>query len=262
MTEKSTTNNLRLRAEERIRTKAAETPEKLKKLTPEETRQALHELRVHQIELEMQNEELRRAQAELDATRVRYFDLYDLAPVGYCTLSEQGLILEATLMAATLLGVSRGDLVKLPLSRFIHQEDQDTYYLNYKRLLDTRTPQVCELRIVRRDGARFCVRMQAIAAQESDGMPVCRVVISDITALKEAEEEREKLILELQEAFSKVKMLSGLLPVCASCKKIRNDKGYWEQIEVYIRDHSEATFTHGICPACAEQLYPEYYKKK
>jgi predicted RNase H-related nuclease YkuK (DUF458 family) len=78
----------------------------------------------------------------------------------------------------------------------------------------------------------------------------------DITKEEHAEEEREKLILELQKALSEVKTLSGLLPICASCKKIRNDKGYWEQMEVYMRDRSGAEFSHGICPECAEKLYP------
>ena len=71
------------------------------------------------------------------------------------------------------------------------------------------------------------------------------------------EVEREKLIRELQEAVAKVKTLSGFLPICMSCKKIRNDKGYWEQVEVYIRDHSEAEFSHGICPDCMKKLYPD-----
>jgi PAS domain S-box-containing protein len=84
----------------------------------------------------------------------------------------------------------------------------------------------------------------------------------EIVERKMAEEEREKLILELQKSISKIKTLSGLLPICASCKKIRNDYGYWEQIEIYIRDHSEADFSHGICPECAKKLYPEFYKKK
>jgi PAS domain S-box-containing protein len=84
----------------------------------------------------------------------------------------------------------------------------------------------------------------------------------DITERKQAEEERRVLILELQEALKKVKLLSGLLPICASCKKIRNDKGYWEQMEIYIRDHSEADFSHSICPECMGKLYPEYHKKK
>jgi DNA-binding response OmpR family regulator len=73
--------------------------------------------------------------------------------------------------------------------------------------------------------------------------------------------ERKKLILELHEALANVRKLSGMLPICASCKKIRDDKGYWTQVETYIRAHSEAEFTHGICPECTEKLYPEIYNK-
>lgn len=78
--------------------------------------------------------------------------------------------------------------------------------------------------------------------------------------LEKYHEERERLILELQEALAKVKTLSGFFPICASCKKIRDDKGYWEQIETYVSEHSEALFTHSICPECAKKLYPEYYE--
>lgn len=84
----------------------------------------------------------------------------------------------------------------------------------------------------------------------------------DITDRKQAEKERERLIGELQEALAKVKTLSGLLPICASCKRIRNDQGYWQQIEAYIRDHSEAEFSHSVCPECAKELYPGIYGKK
>src|SRR4051812_3269290 len=110
---------LRQQAEAAARQRAAQSPESLAALSPEEIRRTVHELRVHQTELKMQNEELRRAQVELGAARERYFDLYDLAPVGYCTLNEQGLILEANLTAATLLGVPRGALARQPISRFI-----------------------------------------------------------------------------------------------------------------------------------------------
>lgn len=78
-----------------------------------------------------------------------------------------------------------------------------------------------------------------------------------VTKEMKAEEEREKLVLELQGALENVKTLSGLLPICANCKKIRDDKGYWNQIEAYIRDHSEADFSHSICPECGKKLYPE-----
>lgn len=73
-------------------------------------------------------------------------------------------------------------------------------------------------------------------------------------------EEREKLIGELNDALSKVKLLSGLLPICSACKKIRDDQGYWHSVEVYLIEHSEATFTHGICPDCVKRLYPEFSK--
>ncbi len=79
----------------------------------------------------------------------------------------------------------------------------------------------------------------------------------DITAQKEAEQHREELIVELQGALEKVKLLSGFLPICANCKKIRDDRGYWNQIEEYISKHSNAVFSHGICPECRRQLYPE-----
>ena len=80
--------------------------------------------------------------------------------------------------------------------------------------------------------------------------------------LRALTKEKEKLIVELQEALAKVKTLSGLLPICSSCKKIRDDNGYWNQIETYIRQHSEADFTHGICPTCAKMLYPGLLKDK
>jgi DNA repair exonuclease SbcCD ATPase subunit len=78
---------------------------------------------------------------------------------------------------------------------------------------------------------------------------------------KQAEKERENLIAELQDAVTKIKTLSGLLPICSNCKKIRDDKGYWKQIESYIRDHSEAEFTHSMCPICAKKLYPELFQE-
>jgi hypothetical protein len=83
----------------------------------------------------------------------------------------------------------------------------------------------------------------------------------DIAARKQVEEEREQLIRELQEAMAKVKMLSGMLPICSSCKRIRDDQGYWQRIEEYIRDHSEAEFTHSVCQECARKLYPELYEE-
>ncbi len=200
MTRRGDPAGLRQRAEAMARGRAARPPEDLEALSPEETRHALHELKVHQIELEMQNEELRRAQAELDAARARYFDLYDLAPVGYCTLSEQGLILEANLTAATLLGVARSALVKQWLTSFILPEDEDIYYLHRKQLFESGEPQACFLRMVKRDSGPFWAHLEAAAAEDAVGAPMCRIVISDISERKRAEEEREKLTAQLIQA--------------------------------------------------------------
>ena len=179
--------HLRRRAETIARGKSEQSPENLEALPQEEIRQMLHELRVHQIELEMQNEELRQMQTELDAARARYFELYDIAPVGYCTLSEKGLILEANLTAATLLGVARNALVKQPLSRYIFTEDLAHYYRYRKQLTETGEPQTCELRMLRLDGTQFWTHLEATVAQDTEGAAVSYVTMNDITARKQVE---------------------------------------------------------------------------
>jgi hypothetical protein len=80
--------------------------------------------------------------------------------------------------------------------------------------------------------------------------------------MKQADKEKSEVIAELKKALEEIKTLSGFLPICASCKKIRDDKGYWNQIEAYISEHSAAEFSHGICPECVEKLYPDIYKNK
>ena len=184
---------LRTRAEALAGERAGERPEDLEAPPLQVALRALHELRVHQIELEMQNEELRRTQEELEVSRARYFDLYDLAPVGYVTLSEKGLILEANLTAAKLLGVARSALVKQPLSRFILPQDQDTYYLHRKALFETNAPQAWECRLLKKDGGPFWAQVEATTAPGVDGVPVCRAVVSDITERKLEAEKRAKV---------------------------------------------------------------------
>ena len=178
---------LRRQAEALARENAAPLPKNIAAMSPEEIGKTLHELHVHQIELELQNEELRRTQTELETSRARYFDLYDLAPVGYCTLSQEGLILEANLTAATLLGVTRGRLVGRPLTRFIFAADQEIYYRNRNQLFETRKSQAYELRMLKKDGAVFWAQLEATIAQAADGAPVGRIVLSDISARQQAE---------------------------------------------------------------------------
>jgi len=353
----------------------------------------IHELEVHQVELEMQNDELRQVQLELEASRDRYLDLYDLAPVGYFSLSDKGSILGANLTAATMLGMERGKLKGRHFSQFIVKDDQDVFYHHRQKLIEMKTKQTCELKLTKKDGTEFYVQLDSNAVKDEAGnfgviqtslsdiskrkqtemaliatkqeiasilkavpdiiyrldpngrlsyisdsvkrygyqpdeligtsiiklvypedtvktihrikerrtgnrstksfetrlitknqTPVSfevfiisaeglylpakhglgtflgtQGIARDITARKQAEEVREKLISKLQEALNNIKTLAGLLPICANCKKIRDDKGYWNQIEAYIEDHSGAEFSHGICPDCANKLYPDLF---
>jgi PAS domain S-box-containing protein len=184
-------------AEQRISTKSSDLfPTEL---SPKEIQHIMYELQVHQIELEMQNEELNRAYQELALNQQRYFDLYDLAPVGYITISEKGLILEANLTIADLVGVNRAALVKQLFSGFIQKEDQDIYYLHRKRLFEDNETQGCDLRMLGKDNTEIWVHITATIAHDSNGTPVCRAIIHDITKRKNAESEIKALNLNLEE---------------------------------------------------------------
>jgi len=115
---------------------------------------------------------------------------------------------------------------------------------------------------LRKDSKAIDVSLTVSPIRDRDGRVMgASTVARDITRRKAEEQERLRLIQELTDALTQVKTLSGLLPICASCKKIRNDNGYWEAVETYISEHSDADFTHGICPECVQRLYPEYSLK-
>lgn len=183
-----------------------ERPVDLDKLSPEEVAHLVHELQVHQIELEMQNEELRRTQQQLEASRDRYADLYDFAPIGYFTVSERSMILNVNLTAAAMLGVERGNLIQQPLTRFIVREDQDTYYFHRRQLFETRSPQVCEIRLARADGTQFYARLEAVLVQDSEGLALCRAVVSDISERVRAESQRDASLEALRESEERFRL--------------------------------------------------------
>ncbi|MBI4862801.1 MAG: PAS domain-containing protein [Candidatus Riflebacteria bacterium] len=201
--------DLRRRAEERARALGVQHPDGL---SAEETARLVHELRVHQIELELQNEELRQTQESLQRWLSRYFDLYDLAPVGYVTVNEKGAIDEANLTAAALLGMTRVSLIGRPLTMSIHPEDQDIYYLHRRLLLERRDPGSCELRMLRADGTPIWVRMESTVTLDTrDGSRTCRITLSDITGRKRAEAEHDELQASLAQArkLESVGLLAG-----------------------------------------------------
>ena len=182
-------SDLRRRAEEMLLKERGH----LNKIPPVDMHNIVQELRVHQIELEMQNEELRHTQQELEASREKYFDLYDLAPAGYVSLNEKGIILEANLSVATLLGRERSHLVGRPLTRFIYKEDQDIYYLCHRQLTAKCVPQMCEIRMQRKNGAPFWARMDIVAKQNIDDSTELHAIIIDISQRKQSDDDIENL---------------------------------------------------------------------
>ena len=114
----------------------------------------------------------------------------------------------------------------------------------------------------RKDGSTVEVAVTFSPIKDAKGSVIgISSVERDITIAKREEQERLQLIVELTEALGKIKTLRGLLPICASCKKIRDDGGYWKRIESYISERTQAEFTHGICPDCVTKLYPQYSLK-
>ena len=157
-------------------------------LSPETARRLLNEMHIKQTQLETLNEELRRARAAAEASQERYFDFYNVAPVGYLTLTTKSVIIEANLTMASILGMSRESLLRQPLIRFVYQEDQSGYHAHIKELFITGASEACEFRLLNKNGDTVWIRMEALLVRSSDNQELCHAVISEITELKTTEE--------------------------------------------------------------------------
>jgi len=192
---------LRAEAERRFAEKERSAP----KLSAVDTLSFQHELGVHQIELEMQNEELRRTQNELERSREKYLDLYDLAPVGYAVLNDKGLIQEANLTLTSCLGVTRNALVGSPLRRFVDPASQETYSLHLRRLFETGEPSSFEVGMVMEDGTSFWGRVDANVHADNDDRATGHITLTDVTELKRRNEaalmESHDALQESEERF-------------------------------------------------------------
>ncbi len=171
------------------------------------------ELRVHQIELTMQNEELRRIQLELEKSRNRYMHLYDFAPSAYFTVDANGMVIEANLKAADLLGTQRAALVGKMFSRFIWREDQDIWYLHRRSLLETGDFQSFQMRMANSDGHAFYVDLQCILAKDNEVEPgEIMITVLDISARKEMEAglllARDELELRVRERTADLEIMN------------------------------------------------------
>ena len=202
---------LRQRAEEVVRTRSAGT----NNVTGDAIPRLLHELQTHQIELELQNEDLRRAQVELATARDRYADLYTFAPISYITVGHNGLIVETNLMATELLGAERQRLIGERLSRFVIADDVGLFFAHQKRVGRHEGPQRCELRMARASGEVFHAQLESAPGAPDGGSGGYQVTITDISKLKQAEAELSKandsLELKVDERTAELRRINEYL---------------------------------------------------
>ncbi len=234
-------HKLRIHAEKVVALRHKIILDEIKHMSVEEISEVFHELYVHQVELEMQNDELLLTQLNLDKLRARYLDLYEMAPVGYITVTEEGLITEANLTAAKIFSRDRGSLINKPLTDFIFKDDQDIYYLHRKKLFQAGTPQTCEIRLKTIEEKPIYVSVDASLFRDAEGTPECRVVLSDITNRKLTEIqliESYELLNNLTEQVPGVVYQYQLFPDGHSAFPI-SSAGMYEMFEV-LPEHVKA----------------------
>ncbi|MEQ8253545.1 MAG: PAS domain S-box protein [Smithellaceae bacterium] len=205
--------------------------------------------------------ERERTEAVLKESEEKYNQFFKTSRDCVFITSKEGRLIDLNDTAVELFGYSsREGLLQMKIP-FVYADEEERAR-HAKIIAEYGYVKEYPIDLRKKDGSVRHVLITAVARCDAEGQKIgFQGTIRDVTEQKRNEEERERLILELQEAISQVKTLSGLLPICASCKKIRDDKGYWNQIEAYIKDHSEAEFSHSICPDCVKRLYPELHKE-
>ena len=243
-------DELRRRAEDRLQAGHQPGPPPR---APEDLERLVHELQVHQVELELQNEELIRANREVEQANLRFADLYDFAPVGYFTLDRAGMVLDSNITGAILLGQVRPGLHGRSLAHYLTPGTRPDFSRMLDKAAEGTGKASCEVELESGTGVHRYVLIEAVFPPDGGEY---RLAVLDISERRAADTAREKLVVELQDALARVHVLSGLLPICSACKKIRDDDGYWEQVEVYVQRHSDAQFSHSLCPDCMRKVYP------
>lgn len=204
-------------------------------------------------------ESIRSRKAAIRKSEMLYRKIIETSQEGVWIIDLEGRVQFVNRRLADLLGYSPEEMTDCSIADFISCEENSRMQEVMEQFLQGKRERYDGLCFRRKDGSRLWGIVSVSPISVGDGDHVGSLgMFTDISERKLMEKERERMILELQEALANVKTLSGLLPICASCKKIRDDKGYWNRIEEYIRDRTEAEFSHSICPDCRKKLYPGY----
>lgn len=194
----------------------------------------------------------------------RFRRVFEEGPFGMAIFDPVAGITRVNDMFCRLLGYSAEELLGVPFNSFAPGEDANVDADQLEQVMRGELRVLrAEKRYLTKRGETIWVHLTASTIRGGEDMsPYGLAIIDDITESKGLREERERLIFDLRDALAKVKTLKGLIPICAWCKKVRNDQGYWMRIEAYLQEHSDADFTHGACPECASKMFNNEMAKK
>ena len=219
---------------------------------------------IQMIEYSFDVTERKQIETAIKESETKFRRVAESAKDAIITADRAGKIQFCNTAASKLFDYPADALIGQPISILMPQRFREAHESGMAKVVSSGEShligETVELFGVTKDGNEFPVEL-SLSTWKSGNERFYTGMIRDISNRKQNEKELNKLISSLKKSLAQVRQLSGMLPICASCKKIRDDKGYWNQIEEYIRHHSEAEFSHGICPECSQKLYPDYHRQ-
>jgi PAS domain S-box-containing protein len=219
------------------------------------------------LEINIDITERKRAEEALKQSEKKLRDITASLGEGLYVINVNGEVIFMNPEAEILLGWTEAELKGRNVHDVVHNRMPDGSPLPFDECrmhnvikMGSRFSSYDEM-FIRKDGTSLPVSVISAPLMENGGITASVTAFQDISSIKRAEQEREKLIAELQKALTEIKTLHGILPICSNCKKIRDDKGSWRQLEEYISEHTDSKFSHGLCSDCAQKFYPKYFKK-
>jgi PAS domain S-box-containing protein len=205
----------------------------------------------------------KQAKRHLQENRERYQTILESIEEAYFEVDLKGDFTFFNDSLPRILGYSDEELKGMNNRDYMPSETAQEIYDLFNKIYRTGKPiREYGYEVIRKDGTIGFHELFACLMLDENGNPIgFRGIAHDVTKRKQAEMERDKLIKDLQDALAEIITLRGILPLCSFCKRIRDDKGYWEQVDIYIAKHSKADISHSVCPECAKKHYPEEYKE-
>lgn len=226
-------------------------------MTKKELMNELSELRIRISQVETLEAERRKAEQALIESEEKYRSLVESTDDSIYLVDGDCRYLFMNKKHLSRLGLPEKKVLGRTYREF-HSPEETTWFIEKIDEVFQTGESVQHVHKSLRDRRYFLRTLSPVKDREGK-ISAVTVISKNITGLKQMEEEKERLIAELREALDKIRTLRGLIPICAWCKKIRDDKGYWKKVEEYIEEHSEALFTHGICPQCIKKSNPDLY---